>query len=370
MKKMLALFLTMLLLVGCLEQEKAPEAEFIPEPSPAPLPELFVEEKELPACTVRYTNGVPEELFDSPAYRAAFALPAVISFENEPMTRGDEVRSFVETVEQGGSGELYYFAFSYLENWKEVYGEEASVEEAAPYRVYGAHFVADEGKVTKRSLFNHNWEEDFVWSEDSYAVEKLELSPWGVLCVEDESSSEPLGYPVISGYELYEDYGKRLELHESYISPIHYDGNRAFDVAEGKIDHWLELADDIASYEQYGGFWRDFPDGVLPREWLLDFMGRYFDLSETELDHMIRNNRFYDAGLDAIVYEGGRGGRSPVYLVQSWVYAGGGDLLSITYDACHPDTYEPLRGYRLTVRLLPDGSFRYRSLEELGDVQK
>ncbi len=367
MKKWMALLLALTCLCGCVAEEA--KEEFKPEPSPAPLPELFEEPPyQVPLEKVLYLEGVPEELFDSPAYRETFYLPSVISFEGEPLTGGEEIRDFVELVEQGGSGEFYYFSFSYLENWKEVYGEETTLEEAAPYRLYGAHFVSDGGKVSKKSLHNNSWEDGLLWSEQSYAVETFELNPWGILYMEDESSSEPLGYPVISGYELYEDYGKRLELHETYISPIHYDGSRAFDIADGKIDHWLALVDDIANHQRYGGLWREFPDGVLPRSWLIDFMAQCFDLTEEQLDQMVCSNRFYDAAQDAVIYEGSRGGRSPVYLVQSWLQEG--DFLSITYDACHPDTYEPLRGYRLTVRLLPDGSFRYRSLEELGDVQK
>ena len=226
-------------------------------------------------------------------------------------------------------------------------------------RLYYAHFVSDEGKVTHSIDYLNSWED--ALNPSTYGIDKIHLTDYGYLVYEGESSSEPSSHKVISDHDLFADAQERQDLYDTYLRPIFYTalGNYTWTSAE-QVEQWIGLYEDIHNYETgispfdiYGTDW--------PVDEMVKLLGRYFEGVTEQMIVSSHRAQDYNAAAGTIHYEGGRGGLAPSYRVTGSRQED--DLLAIDYESYDFVTGIPYEdaSYVLTVRLMEYGSFRYLS---------
>lgn len=176
--------------------------------------------------------------------------------------------------------------------------------------------------------------------------------------VEENTVSQPNEDPETQDEKL-------AQLYDTYLEPLdHHFTVDEWDWPDRAPSNWLDLFEKLyyhenghLPYEDYGVDW--------PVEEMTATVNRYFDgvTRQMVIDSNFRAT--YDATTDTLHYEGGRGGGAPDPLrVTDWKEDG--TLLTLYYEAYDRDTgvpYDPSRA--LTVELMEDGSFRYRSCYQI-----
>lgn len=341
--------------------------------------ELPVSETETPALTAEITHGenLPEELAGSVSYQEALTHPGVICYNYEVLTSPRDVQAFADAYAQGKSCELYYYSFySYPageseEEFHSLYGMRFTNpgDGTQPYLQYlsaynddGTALADGDGGVTDR------WSLVAVPQEPPVLIDSMQLSEYGMLVAADVKSSEPTALRVISYYDMIEDYGPMKAALERFIRPIAYDHMRTFD-SVADIAGWMALYNDIYCYadpdQNDGNLWQKYPDSNIPVEAIAALLGQYFDVTAEDLRSsfaMDKGYGAYDALTDTVYYTGGRGGYYADPVVTGCTVSEDGTQAEIDYYTEDMFTAEPQGRFCMTVRLLPDGSFRYLSL--------
>ena len=304
----------------------------------------YTYEVRLPFSSLKLSEEPPEDYRETALYKEAVAKPSVISYNGEPVTYRNPVDDFIEAVEQKRDGELYFYNFMLSD------GDD---------RLYYAHFVSDKGKVAHSTDYLYSWED--ALNPSTYGIDKVDLTDYGYLVYEGESSSEPSSHKVISDHDLFADAQERQDLYDTYLRPIFYTalGSGGWSSLT-EVGSLIWLYEDIFNYEMgispfnvYGTDW--------PVEEMVKLLNRYFDGVTQQM--IINSHRVedYDAATGTIHYEGGRGGLAPSYRITDWRQEG--NILSLDYESYDFVTGIPYEdaSYVLTVRLMEDGSFRYLS---------
>lgn len=294
---------------------------------------------------VLFPQLLSDEVKASPLYAEALTRPSVIIFDDQPVTSRAVVDRFLQGVEEGGDGELYLYSFITL-------GEERSC--------LLIRLISKDGKVTESLASDRSWDKGLTF-DNSYAVTKIQLTEYGYLTYEGESSSEPTGYQVVNDRELFSDASQRQEMKEKYMDPI-------FPTALS--GHWDDPADmsllwvfeDLYYYENGGSPFDEYGTDW-PVEEIVALLSRYFDGITREVILSEEMASAYDSQTDTIHYEGGRGGGPFCLRATSWETEG--DLLTLHYEHYDCATGIPYENEQslLTIRLMEDGSFRYLSNE-------
>ena len=125
--------------------------------------------------------------------------------------------------------------------------------------------------------------------------------------------------------------------------------------------------EDIALYQQQQGLASpldDYPDGCYPVAVVTSCLTQYFEVDEQTILAGVQADfrSQYDPVAGTITHENGRGGVGNRVEVTSYTEADGN--ASIEYQLQDFYTGEPQNSYRMEIRLLEDGSFRYLSIQE------
>lgn len=302
-------------------------------------------------AVISYPELAGETLVSSALYRQALARPSVILFQDEVLTDPQPVRDFLDAVEKGEERDLYLYFFRYWEGYEE------------PYRCSYSHFTMANGALTCRGAYENSW--DSLEEGGASTVTSISLNEYGFLIYHLEGCSEPTGVRVVNDRDLYDDAEERQRLDDTYLRPL---SNVAlmgcsWSSVEEMSDqvNLVWLFEDIYCYENENDPWERF-GSRWPLEEMTAALSRYFEGTITP--EMVVGRKYadaYDPATNTVFYEGGRGGMSPSFRVTGWEQDG--DLLKLDYETCDPYTNAPVEGslYTLTVRLMEDGSFRYRS---------
>ena len=317
--------------------------------------------RETAITPIAYPQFLPPELTDAPAFKQALTHNAVIRVDGKPLTTGDGARSFVESYEKGEPAELYCYSF---------YTPDPE-DSKSSWRAYCEIFVSP-GNGEKPYQRYESLPDDQVlsslWKQDGgdFAIESLELSLYGYLVYKSESSSELCGWPVISPYEMYDNYDEMNVVKEKFISPIEYDivSGLTFDSID-EIPNWLALFDDIGVFlDLSDSWWGQYSDGMFPFSVVMENLQKYFDVTDQMLIQAV--GEAYLPQENAILYLGGRGGVPPLLRIAD--YQENESSAEITYILYSFVTGEPFNTYRMTVNLQDDGTFRYVSISEQGNA--
>lgn len=302
----------------------------------------------LEEAEILYPDLLSKEVTSTHAYEMAKADPtSVIRWDGRIATGRTAADTFRKAVESGGTGELTVYDFY------------PSYTEPEKVRCSYTRFWTDGGSAW---CFSDSSEDSrSAYTEPSrYALQSLEFNDYGYLVTTGEGSSEPTGYPVIADRLLWEDADRREQLYTRYLEPVLTStalGDNEWD-SLGEIPLPLWVFEDLYRHDHNG----TSPFDTYGTDWPVDEMAsqlsRYFDDVTEEL--LIQEHQdIYDPASGTLHYEGGRGGGPYCLRVTGWEEDG--DRLTLHYEEYSCFTGEPLEGreYRLTVRLLEDGSFHY-----------
>lgn len=302
----------------------------------------------LEEAEILYPDLLPKEVTSTYAYEMAKADPtAVIRWDGRIATGRTAADTFRKAVESGGTGELTVYDFY------------PSYTEPEKVRCSYTRFWTDGGSAWCFSDLSEDSRSAYT-EPSRYALQSLEFNDYGYLVATGEGSSEPTGYPVIADRLLWEDADRREQLYTRYLEPVLTStalGDNEWD-SLGEIPLPLWVFEDLYRYDHNG----TSPFDTYGTDWPVDEMAsqlsRYFDDVTEEL--LIQEHQdIYDPASGTLHYEGGRGGGPYCLRVTGWEEDG--DRLTLHYEEYSCFTGEPLEGreYRLTVRLLEDGSFHY-----------
>lgn len=302
----------------------------------------------LEEAEILYPDLLPKEVTSTHAYEMAKADPtAVIRWDGRIATGRTAADTFRKAVESGGTGELTVYDFypSYTEP------EKVRCSYTRFWTDGGSDWCFSDSSEDSRSAYTE---------PSRYALQSLEFNDYGYLVTTGEGSSEPTCYPVIADRLLWEDADRREQLYTRYLEPMLTStalGDNEWD-SLGEIPLPLWVFEDLYRHDHDG----TSPFDIYGTDWPVDEMAsqlsRYFDDVTEEL--LIQEHQdIYDPASGTLHYEGGRGGGPYCLRVTGWEEDG--DRLTLHYEEYSCFTGEPLEGreYRLTVRLLEDGSFHY-----------
>ncbi len=356
MKKLILILLAALMISAC-GAEKEPEifeetnpGENCSIPSDFSSGEEKIPEKEpefeFEKTEILYPENVPEELFESAAFKQAMERPSVILYDYEPISDCNAAVNFIEAFEKGEYAELYIFRFANIDYYE--------IKDASC-----TCFVSENGIITETAEDWQDWEtkKDYEYSE---TVKNVYINDYGFFTVESEIY-EPIYYQVIHDFALYENAAEYRELKEKYIDPIFTItvSPEDFGSVSELSDKLIWLFEDIYNYENEHDPWQEFGNNW-PVSEMLSLLNRYFEGVTKEMI-LSRRNIDYDQETDTIFYEGGRGGVYPDRRV--FDYEQKDDILTIYYHLYHEEsgTIYDDRYFVLEIRILTDGSFRYLS---------
>lgn len=292
-------------------------------------------------AVIDYPELVGEDLAASPLYRQALERPSVILYDGEIITGPQPVEDFLAAVEKGEDWDLYHYTFQIYDN-----GER---------NCYLRHFVSDKGTVSYSYGSENQW--DSMDEGGKIAVNDLSLNEYGYLVYGAESGDQ-----VVNDRALYENVQECRKLYDRYFPPILYLGlgSRTW-ASPQELTSWVGLFEDIYRYETGGSAFDRFGSDWPVAE-MVETLSRYFDgiTADLVIGERKTSGR-YDPETGTIHYEGGRGGGPICYRVTGWEQEG--ETLAIDYEEYYFYTGVPLDDglYRLTVKTLEDGSFRYLS---------
>ncbi|MEY8360114.1 hypothetical protein AALA99_14005 [Anaerotruncus colihominis] len=303
------------------------------------------------SADIRYPQFVTDEFTDSPFYQeAARDGHAVILVDGTVITSANAAMNFFKQYQAGESCELNIYHFPAQWNpW-----ENRICYDSATGELYELH----------RSVVETA--DGLHWGEESrYAVDHISLTEFGCICITGEASSEPFYTQVVSDYDLFEDYDRMVELARQYVSPIYLCVVQSDTFSNpSEITQWPAILERIVSMECADGesFWTVYPDGELSVDEMIRQISKYFEVDRDAVLHKVKN--FMVDG-DTIRYEGGLGGAYPQALVFDVQKSGDTTaVLCRLRDAITGDV-DMDRGYLITVRNKPDGTFRYLSMKEV-----
>ena len=306
-----------------------------------PLPKRFYPGKHICPAVIAYPELSDGELVASPLYQQALERPSVILYDGEILTDPQPVEDFLAAVEKGEDWDLYLYIFR--------------VSDSGDRDCYLQHFVSNKGAVTYRDGFENQW--DSLKEGGEVAVNDLSLNEYGYLVYGADS-----GQQVVNDRALYDNVEECRKLYERYFPPVLYLGlgSRTW-ASPQELTSWVGLFEDIYRYETGGSAFDRFGSDW-PVEEMVETLSRYFDGVTAELVIGERKTAgAYDPETGTIHYEGGRGGGPICYRVTGWEQEG--ETLSIDYEEYDFYTGAPFEDsfYRLTMKNLEDGSFRYLS---------
>lgn len=303
------------------------------------------------SADIRYPQFVTDEFNDSPLYQeAARDGHAVILIDGTVITSANAAMNFFKQYQAGESCELSIYSFSAQRDpWKNRICYDSGTGE-----LYELH-----RSVTETADGLH-------WGEESrYAVDDISLTEFGCICVTGEASSEPSYTQVVSDYDLFEDYDRMVELARRYVSPIYLCVVQSDTFSNpGEITQWPAILERIVNMECADGesFWTVYPGGELSVDEMMRQINKYFEIDRDAVLYKVRNFMVDD---DTIRYEGGLGGAYPQALVFDVQKSGNTTaVLCRLRDAITGDV-DMNKGYLITVRNKPDGTFRYLSMKEV-----
>ena len=361
MKKLFLILLLALALCACgktevppeISQEVSPESgsssseEEIPESSapeeiPEEKPEFVFEKPE-----ILYPENVPEELFESEAFKEAMERPSVILYDYEPISDCLAAVNFVEAAEKGEYAEFYIYKF----NRDEKYSGDT---------LYLQHFILDKNYVQRKADSWQGWEKSKDLTENTVYA-RAKINDFGYFCLLDWDGCELSYTKVISDFALYENEAEHRALKEKYIDPIFTItvSPQEFSSVSDLSSDFVWLFEDIYNYENGHDPWQEYGD-YWPLKDMSELLNRYFDGVTKEMIISDRQS-IYDTETDTIYYPGGRGGAYPEIRVCG--FEQNGDILTLYYEHYNPEVGEFVENKYsvLEIKLLEDGSFRYLS---------
>ncbi len=311
---------------------------------------------------IRYPDLVPEEVEASSFYQEALRdETAHIIVDAGVITAPDAVINFFNAVSDGKEASFTQYRFSSVlrkDLWKSTYhfdGENITEE------IRGTSL--SEGADPENFSFD-----ELLWEDHTYTTDitSLRLLPSGILEITDTTSSEPGLLEFFNDIDTFPDYEKHQALLEQYIPPIYFcviTGD-SFEDAEGffKTFKYLPCADGMIRHQSKDkeNFWTRYPDANMPFDDFYKLMSQYFEIDKDRLYELTKrdlneNNEFH--------YEGGLGGGYPTVILEDVVAKG--DTTSLFLRFFNVDgSYTADTRKVLTVKNMPDGSFRYLSMKD------
>ena len=322
-------------------EEEIPESS-APEEIPEEKPEFIFEKPE-----ILYPENVPEELFESEAFKEAMERPSVILYDYEPISDCLAAVNFVEAAEKGEYAEFYIYKF----NRDEKYSGDT---------LYLQHFILDKNYVQRKADSWQGWEKSKDLTENTVYA-RAKINDFGYFCLLDWDGCELSYTKVISDFALYENEAEHRALKEKYIDPIFTItvSPQEFSSVSDLSSDFVWLFEDIYNYENGHYPWQEFGNNW-PLSEILSLLNRYFEGVTKEMV-LISRRIEYDPETDTIFYEGGRGGVPPERRV--FDFEQNGNILTLYYQLYNEEngTIFEDRYYVLEIKLLEDGSFRYLS---------
>lgn len=319
-------------------------------PAPIPPPESS-SATSAPAVSDALTHllpeaGLPEKLASSALVKTALTQPCIIAYDNQPVTDRTSADAFRAAVEAKKPAQLFVYNFS-------SYDGNILVRQLTTDGGTGTASHASLATPTAALSF-----------EAPTKVSSFAFNDYGRMIVTGEGSTEPTNIIMVSGYQLYPDFTQRQELLQKYISPIANEApiNTTWD-APTQLTNWVWTYESLfyhtnsfsTPWDVYGNNW--------PVPAMVQLISTYFDIDPQMLHGALASDMRgkYDADNDTLYYEGGRGGYSPTHMVTGRRLTG--DMMEIDY---YQENFDgtPVPGFShctLTLRILPDDTFRYLS---------
>ncbi len=300
-------------------------------------------------AVILYPELADETLTASALYRQALERPSVICYQEEPLTDPQPLEDFLAAMEKGEDRDLYLYQFYYSEG------------NSAPYTCFLVHFISSGGSVTVGSNYSDNW--DTAEAEEFRPLDLISMNKHGFLFYREEGVSEATATQVVNDRTLDIDYTEKFrKLRDTYLTPlgmtalVEHPWSSTAELAESVDLVWV--SEDLYRSEN-GDPWASLGNNW-PLDTMLETLSHYFDGVTKEMIIGRKYTNAYDSQTNTIFYEGGRGGMTPVFRVDTCIEEG--DRLSIGYMICD-ESGAPVEGshYILTVRTLEDGTFRYLS---------
>lgn len=305
-----------------------------------------------------YTSFLPEELLNSKAFQEAVTHEnAVILYNAEVASAKKTADTFLKQVESNEDAQLLIYRFYESSGTKNA--------SCIVLEVTGGEKFISYKNAAQDAASENTWDADLTDESETYKIKTMSCSKYGVLTIETDGNSEPSYVQVISNYDLFDDYDKKVELANKYVQPIYYPlaVGHTFGSTDEIVD-WLPILErifEIAKEKDEDNFWTKYPDGRISVDEMMGLLHRYFEVETKTVVGKI-NNAMIDE--NTVEYLGGLGGAYPDILVTG--YAEKGDTTQITCtqrSAVTGDVAEDI-SFTITVKNMPDGTFRYQSLEK------
>ena len=285
---------------------------------------------------IAYPGLVPEQVSTSPAWDYARQHADAILVDREPVTGSEAITGIMQNV-MSGAADSFTVAqlYSGKSDWwclSTFTGTAALLEEEfLDFKNLDA--------IEPVNTYSHN-----------HTV--VRYSDYHYINYAPDESFEPAAMQLVNPRDFMPDYDAKQALLEQYVYPLSYfyyadwqDGR----LPEGNV---VWLFEDLYGLDTDGGPygrtpWIDYPDGHFPYAAVKETLEKFF---RAVPEQRLKANGHYSAAEDMYIYEGGRGGLSPVFYLLD--YTEEGSRLSLTYITYDHRTGEPYTGSEDGPRLL------------------
>lgn len=305
-----------------------------------------------------YTSFLPQELLNSEAFQEAVTHEnAVIMYNAEIASAKKTADIFLKQVENNEDAQLLIYRF-YENNGTKNFS-------CIVLNVTGGEKFISYKNPPQGSASENLWDVELTEESEKYKINAMSYSKYGVLTIKTDGNSEPSYVQIISNYDLFDDYDKKVKLANKYVQPIYYPVavGHTFGSTDEIVD-WLPILErifEITKEKDEDNFWTKYPDGRISVDEMMGLLNLYFEVEAKTVVGKIKNEMIDE---NTVEYLGGLGGAYPDILVTGYAEKGDTTQITCTHRSTLTGEVDEDISFTITVKNMPDGTFRYQSLEK------
>ena len=310
---------------------------------------------------IKYPQFLTEKLKNHYIFKEADQNKnAVIMYNMEVLTDEAPVRDFLNKAQNGAAAKLYLYTFMDNDMANFVSINVIEYDGNNYYQYFRNAKYPEDKNIFDLDSNSISWEDT-----EKISVKSVKVESEGTLKVEynGEFTETYTFYQNIR--DFIPNYDELQVAYDKYLSPLYlslitshgFDANAMYCC---QFD-WFGFVEN-ASRDENGDFWKKYPTGVIPKDDFMEIVNRYFDIEEKDViidgDKTITKYVEENGKIEIL---GGRGGAYPdVYITGIETE---GDISHISYVLRAAETGDFYGKGVVTLKNMPDGSFRYITLK-------
>lgn len=323
---------------------------------------------------VKYLKFVPENIKNHFSFQeAAKSENSVINVFYDVITTEKPVIDFMEKLKNKTPAALDIYYFRDDEYFSEVICRSISYDgETMKYVIKSFSKPGEVYKDTEKEIVNifDLGKDEFTFTEDEpLTITSAEIINKDILSLQIDSYSEPVYIEYMNKRDLFPNYDEMQEVYNKYILPLYIKiiQHEAFenpeDFASFSQLNWCDIVEGMVRgdlIESGGDFWTLYPEGLISFEDFMKYINRSFEVDESVIKETFKDSLTED---NMIEHLGGRGGAYPEVIVLDKDDSGDMSFITCAIRSIVDGSFDDTEVV-VTVKNMPDGTFRYISLND------